>query len=313
MAVFDEFGRIPEKFDFIADIGLMEGDFYLNVEKIADAKETYSQTVQWIEKNWGPVHPSYAYALLALGDTEEILGEKVQAEAHQRRAMDTLRTSYKRDLHFAMLGSMNRVASVYLFENRPQEAKRLYESKLEKLQQTFGPDHPILLETLIGLSSAHRALGNPETGIPVAKRALQILEVNAPKENLDRGKVLHLLASLWFDQGDMKQAVDLETEALQIYEKLKPFTPIEKARSLRILAAVHLKEGRLKEAEAAARESLSLLYSACWKYHPERAESFAQLAQISKAEGKAPQFQFYTQMASVIREGVFWHAAKTDR
>jgi CHAT domain-containing protein len=114
--------------------------------------------------------------------------------------------------------SLNNLAAIYHWQGRYLDAEPLVKRALVIRENTFGPNHPQVAESLQKLASLYlsqRQLANVE---PLLKRSLAIRERALGPNHPDLAATLNSLAELYKQQGRYEEAEPLLKRALAIWQ-----------------------------------------------------------------------------------------------
>ena len=171
-----------------------------------DALVRYRDALEQLERLHGPGHPRCAVAHDAIGNTLRALGQMDEAVAEHQRSAELLRAALGADHPDVALSLMN-LGHAYDQMQRLEDAQRLYEEALELL----GPhsDHVHLPVALNNLGLLHADHGNPAKGLPLVRRALDLLEARLGPNNPQLISPISALARLHTELGQIDQALAL--------------------------------------------------------------------------------------------------------
>jgi CHAT domain-containing protein/Flp pilus assembly protein TadD len=147
--------------------------------------------------------------------------------------------------------------------------------------------------------------GGYRDAIPLAEKALQILEYWLDENHPDVATVLNNLAQLYYAQGNYSAAERLYLRSLTIYESRLGETHLDVAESLNNLAALYHAQGKYADAEQLFLRSLSILETVLGEEHPNVAVSLSNLAYLYSAQGNYPAAESLYLRSLDIRENVF--------
>lgn len=147
------------------------------------------------------------------------------------------------------------------------------------------------LEEARRLLSQSHALSEADLGargLPLAHRALQILEPQVGPDHLEVARALQALADLYFHQEEYVHAEPLYHRALRIREARRGPLAVEVAEPLHGLATLYLAQGRRAQAEPLFLRALRIRENGLGRAHPEVGLTLRGLASLYRAQG-APQ------------------------
>jgi tetratricopeptide (TPR) repeat protein len=239
----------------------------------------YRQALQIREQQLGPRHPQVARSASDLGLYLLKLGDREQAAAALRRALEI-------DLaHFA--GTSPTVAG-----DRENLASALPPSPeaIGLLEQAASCSDPrISARVLSKLGNLQESAGRADLAVASYRKALGLEETAAR---------LNDLALLL----EPKPAEPLLRKALALRQRESGARHAETAVAMNNLANVLLAQGKLIEAERLQRGALAILEAALGKDHPRVAVSCSNLADVLRAKGDLPGAKALYQRALAIDE-----------
>jgi tetratricopeptide (TPR) repeat protein len=148
--------------------------------------------------------------LLASGNHAAALAEAQKLEAAAKAQFGINHTSYA----FVL----NTLATVYVAQQKYDEAEGLYRRAMAIREKVLGDDHPDVAHTLTNLSlvySLQRKFGEAEV---VLRRALEIQEKALGESDMTVAMTLNLLASACLAQGKDQEAKALHERGMSIIE-----------------------------------------------------------------------------------------------
>jgi tetratricopeptide (TPR) repeat protein len=149
--------------------------------------------------------------LIARGDHAAALREAQKLEAAAKAQYGINHTSYA--------DALNTLATVYLTQQKYDEAEGLYRRAIAIRAKVLGDDHPAVAHTLTNLSmvySLQRKFGDAES---VLRRALDIQEKALGENDFTVATTLGLLASACLAQGKRQEADALHERGKSILDK----------------------------------------------------------------------------------------------
>ncbi|WP_438035765.1 tetratricopeptide repeat protein [Sorangium sp. So ce204] len=141
-----------------------------------------------------------------------------------------------------------------------------------------------------------------DSAIPLAERALTILEKALGRDHPDVATVLNNLAELYRAKGDYATAEPLYQRALTIREKALGREHPDVANSLNNLAELYRAKGDYATAEPLYQRALTIREKALGREHPDVAASLHNLAALYMAKGDYGSAEPLYQRAVTIRE-----------
>ncbi len=178
----------------------------LQLGQFEPALAKYRDALQRLERVYGAGHPRCAVARDAMGNCLRALGRLPEAEAEHQQAITVLSEALGPDHPDVALSLMN-LAHVYDQMQRLDDAQRLYEQALKQLGPY--PEHPQLPVALNNLGLLHADHGNPAEGLPLVRRAFDLLEARLGPRHPDLIHPLSGLARLHTSLGQTEKALEL--------------------------------------------------------------------------------------------------------
>jgi len=170
-------------------------------------------------------------------------------------------------------------------EGRFREAVPLAEQSLAIWENTLGPSHPRVAQSLRSLAWLHQSQGEYAEAEPLLVRALDIFEKTLGPTHPDVASSLNQLAELYAGQGAYAKAEPLLVRALEILQKTLGPMHTEVARSLNHLAEVYAGQGAYAKTEPLLVRALDILEKTLGPTHPDVARSLNHLAELYKVQG----------------------------
>ncbi len=184
-------------------------------------------------------------------------------------------------------------------------ARQLYERALAIREQTLGPNHPQIANSLNNLSALVQAQGDLAAARPLFERALAIREQALGPDHPNMANSLNNLAQVLQAQGDLLSARPLVERALAIRRQaLGPDHP-DTAISLNNLGGLLQAQGDLFAARPLFEHALAIRERVLGADHPATATSLTNLAHLLHAQGDLPAARPLYDRALAIRERVF--------
>ena len=137
-------------------------------------------------------------------------------------------------------------------------AKQLFERSLALAEQTYGPNHPAVAESLVNLGVVSAMQGHVVDGEPLLVRAVAILEPHAASEPFGLANALSALSNVRHEQGNEDAAIALLERVLAIERAARKPGDVPIA-ALQNLATALIEANRTKEAEGHVRESMAAI------------------------------------------------------
>lgn len=181
-----------------------------------------------------------------------------QAEKELAKARVEAEKYGDNDKELRLAITLNELGLVYMEEDKPAEAERLFKRALAMRQKVQGPDHVDVAAQLDNLASACDAQGISKEAKNFCERALEIRKKALGADSPAVATTLNNLAALCDTDGQCDHAETLLNEAIAIDEKkLGPNSPAV-AADLTNLAGLYVKQGKYAQAEPLARRALEI-------------------------------------------------------
>jgi CHAT domain-containing protein/Tfp pilus assembly protein PilF len=187
-------------------------------------------------------------------------------------------------------------------EGRFSEAIPLAVRLLERIEEVFGPEHPLVAAPLNNLAMLYKETGQYARAAPLLERSLAINEKALGPEHPDVASPLNNLALLYHETGEYARAAPLYERALAIREKtLGPKHP-DLAMSLNNLAGLHYEMGEYARAAPLHERSLAIREKTLGPEHPDVAMSLSNLALLYYTTGEYARAAPLWERSLAIRE-----------
>lgn len=234
-----------------------------------------------LRKTYGPEHPEVLWTLTGLGNTALKLGDVETACRYHEEAVRGFEKHAGEHTDLAT-GSLRALGECRIAENRPAEARALFEKALVMAEKVYGPEHDDVAVVLMHKAGFLRQTGDFERARSAYTRALSIREKKLGVAHLRTAGTSLALAELEAEAGDLKKARGLFEGSVMVFEKTRGPEHPQTAEAHQKHAECLLKAGEalqaLEEAlraEAGMRPNLRLTLSGL----PERqALNFAEKA-----------------------------------
>ena len=243
----------------------------------AEAASVKSQQVtEFLENMLSGVGPS-----VALGEKTQILKEMLDRTAKGVDDEITNQPAVEAELR-------NRIGNVYREIGNHKEAEQMHRSALDIRRQLFGPEDPMVAESLNDLALDLQAENKPVEAAKTFTDALAIRQQLFGMTNADTATSLNDLGAVYRDEKRLNEAEALTRQVLQIRIDLFGETNLVVADSLRNLSIIQGDQGKWVEAEATAQEVLAIRRRLLDKYHPWIAASLTDVAWAAGAQKTKP-------------------------
>jgi tetratricopeptide (TPR) repeat protein len=185
------------------------------------------------------------------------------------------------------------------------EAKPLYERALEIREKLFGPDHPVMAESLNDFGTLLYSQGCLAESRSAHQRALAIRECTLGAEHPLTATSLNNLAAVLQDQGDLNGARPLRERALAIFEQALGPEHFRTANNLNNLGVLLQAQGDLKAAKPLMERALAIREKVLGPEHPHTASSLNSLGTLSQEDGDVAGARSLFERALEIDQKVF--------
>jgi serine/threonine protein kinase len=169
-------------------------------------------------------------------------------------------------------------------QGRFDDALALLGRALAVAEKEYGPDHPVVAETLNNLAAVHNFRGDEVAGAEPLERALRILERDDGGDPVLHANAWNTLAAVRQQQGDSKGMREAMQRAEEIYRARAPDHP-QFVTVLTNLAMIAQGEGRAAEAERGFREVIDRIESQMGLQSPHLWPSLFSLIDIAYDRG----------------------------
>jgi serine/threonine protein kinase/tetratricopeptide (TPR) repeat protein len=186
-----------------------------------------------------------------------------------------------------IFSALSDVADVLTEQGKYEEAIANYQSAIAGIQQTLGPDHPMLVSTLSNLATTYRAQGKYDESLAAFDRAQVIGEKVFPADHSSLATILMNRGGVELAQRKLEPAMQHYRRALAIWEKtLGPEHP--NVGTVRYyMGQVALQQGNVDEALAQFGRTLSIWEKTLGKDHPSLSAALDGLGAALLARGDA--------------------------
>jgi tetratricopeptide (TPR) repeat protein/transcriptional regulator with XRE-family HTH domain len=207
--------------------------------------------------------------------------------------------------HCLALASVLFKAAEYLYERgQYEQTEQLYLRSLYIREQTLGPEHPQIANSLYGLAALYQRLGKYEQAESLFQRVLQLREQTLGPEHPQVATSLHGLATLFYHQGKYEQAELLFQRSLQLREQNLGREHPQVAISLNNLGGLYYQTGKYEQAEPLYQRALHIVKQTLGSDHPLVAYTLSNLAEVYCIQGKYAEAESLNQRALTTLESV---------
>ena len=255
--------------------------------KVAEAKETLTETLKAIEKLPQKSDFDYWMCLWRLGQICHAFGDDVNAEKHLLRGIESLQDSDKAGkllkASFSLL-----LAEVLVKQARYDESEQLFRQVLEIQERELGLEHVDVADCLGHLGTLASMRGHYAEAESQLKRAIDLFEKSAERDQQRErlADCLYGLALLYHTQGRYADAEPLYRRVITIREDVLGSDHYEVATSLGSFSKLYTDRGDYVSAERLARQSHELLEKILGTTNPFLVRSLHRLALAENGQGK---------------------------
>ena len=186
------------------------------------------------------------------------------------------------------------------------EAVPLAQRALAIRENTLGPDHSNVAQSLDTLGGLYMKLNRYDEAVSLLERILKIKEKSLGPDHADLAPVLNLLALLYINhQGRYADAELASKRSLAIREKVLGPNHPDVAQSLNTLGTLYGTLGRYVDAEALLKRSLAIQEKAHGPIHAGVSESLNLLGSIYDMEGRYADAEPLLRRSLAMREKLF--------
>ncbi|KAE8397202.1 purine and uridine phosphorylase [Aspergillus pseudonomiae] len=282
-------------FSFISEDG---GDHFLNIHRL----------VHFATRNWMRKSQQFSRHILKAADR---LSEAFPNNDHANRklwreylphAFSLLAEADFQKEQERYIKLIVNIGNCLYSDGRWKEAAELEVQVMELCKQVLGPEHPDTLTSMANLALIYRNQGRWKEAEELQlqeielwamegsrRAALQVIELYKEVLGPEHPHTLTSMANLastYRDQGQLKEAEELELQVIELYkEVLGPEHP-HTLTSMHNLASTYQDQGRWKEAEELQLQVMELRKPVLGPEHPDTLSSMHNLAYTWKLLGK---------------------------
>ncbi|HVN03400.1 MAG TPA: serine/threonine-protein kinase [Bryobacteraceae bacterium] len=248
-----------------------------------------------------------AAARESLGRTFSGLGRYPDSERQYRAALSLVRSvsGHEADVATSEAG----LAEQLTFEDKLPEAETLQRDALRLRTQLYGPDDPVLSESLTDLAITLRHEGKLPAAEQLYRRGLAIDLQNHRAEDATEDE--HNLGVLLRIEGHPAEAEAMLRRALASRLQISGAENPSTAQTMNQLAYALHAQGKLAEAEQYARTSLTTSRRLLGDEHPDIAVGLNHLATLLRDQGKLDEAESMLRQSLAIADRT-WGADQTD-
>lgn len=185
-------------------------------------------------------------------------GKYQKAEQELAKAKAEAQKYGEDDKELRLAITLNELGLVYLEEDKPAKAEKLFKRALAMREKIQGASHIDVAAQLDNLAAACDAKGDCGQARSCCERALEIRKKALGSDSPQVATTLNNLAALCDTQGQCDHAEGLLKEALAIDEKKLGADDPAVAADLTNLAGLYVKQGKYSQAEPLAKRALDI-------------------------------------------------------
>ncbi len=255
--------------------------------KLAEAKETLTESLKMIEKLPQKNDYDHWMCLWRLGLISNVVGENVNAEKHLRRGIELLQDSDKAS-KLLKVSFSSLLADVLEKQARYDESEQLFRQVLEIREQELGLEHVDVADCLGHLGILASIRGQYAEAESQLKRAIDLFEKSAERDQ-QRERIadcLFGLALLYHTQGRYADAEPLYRKVITIREDVLGGDHYLVATALGGFSKLYSDQGDYVSAERLARQSHEILEKILGTTNPFLVRSLHRLALAQNGQRK---------------------------
>jgi tetratricopeptide (TPR) repeat protein len=218
------------------------------LEDFLASRDWYSKALQSTEMILGKDHPSTMPILQSMASLFEAMDADFEdTKVLYERCIETQRRLIGEN-HPEFLEAQSEYCCFLLQQGHLEDAARGYRQLLLRQEETLGPKHGALMETLSNLGDALSKLGN-EDAEAVLRRGLDISsQYGAGKHEIGWECMERLADYLYRTGADLNEAQDLYQEIIETKRESSNIAPLENYATLDSLASLCVDRGKLEQA-----------------------------------------------------------------
>jgi serine/threonine-protein kinase len=236
--------------------------------------------------------------------TQEIRGDTVSAGFLLKRSANRIREELasEPEVRSTML---DKIGQVYTNLGFFSEAEALLQEAVRERQETHGPQHPNVAESLENLSNVHYERGDYVKAEELSREALGIRRTAFDSKHPDVAESLNNVAVTMEPQGKYNEAEELYRKALIVLKDHYGPTHQQVASTLNNLGVLLEKKGQYPESEKLHREALTIQRKVLPPEHPSLANNLGNLGEVLREQGKYVEAESYVRQALTIFRSVY--------
>lgn len=194
---------------------------YRNLGLLKSSEIYYKREIQDLENTFSNENILFHLKTILAGilhsqgkyDEEELL----LRDMAERVDSDTFRALYKGDLDLE--GPRTRLAMVYLARGLYEQAMKIFQESLARMENKIGKHHPQSLSTSINFASALQELGQYDAAESITKECLLQTELILGSDHPSTVLILGNLAALLFKQNHKEKAIEMMEKVARLDER----------------------------------------------------------------------------------------------
>ncbi len=171
-------------------------------------------------------------------------------------------------------------------QGRFDEALALFEKAISVAEKEYGPEHPVLAESLVNFSVVNTMRRRALDGAPQMERAVAILENDDGGEPLALANALSGLSAVRQQQGRIVESAQLARRSLAVARLHRAADDMDLAVAITNVAAHDTNEERHTEAEAGFREAMAIVEKRQGADSPHLWANLSNIALVYYSQGK---------------------------
>ena len=241
----------------VADARQELGRHLVSVSRPEEASAHFLAVMAMVDEEAVPP-AKVAEATRALADVQRMTGHLEESETTARRALaltdaalgaSSAAGAFARGTLAQTLGRLGRV----------EEADALFQSAVDTLERTLGPDNDYRLKTLSNLSVLRLNSGNLAGAEALLRQIVEISERVLGPRHPSVGDYLQNHATVLVRMGRLDEARAIYERVADIYQEVHDADNYIRALPLLSLSGIHLTQGHPRSAERTARAALGIL------------------------------------------------------
>ncbi|HWN69326.1 MAG TPA: serine/threonine-protein kinase, partial [Haliangium sp.] len=195
------------------------GQSFLRQQRHVEAAEALKEAVDIATAALGPEHPDVGRWLNNLGLVAKEQQHYEQAEGHHRKALAIIERALGPEHPHVAISTYN-LGQALQAQGKREQAAIHYRSALVEMERSLNSGHPFMAAPLLSLAGLHLESDQPAKALPLAERALRVLEAH-PDAASDLAEARFLIArALAATDQDMPRAITLARQARDTYRAI---------------------------------------------------------------------------------------------